>query len=216
MKQKRIQYLTGAELRQQIWLSKLNYCHHLDELPDGVLACKFDHSGDTLPQDMTGLVRHFTLEHVPESDKKRTGRQSRNAGHEWTNFRAFKIYQDGQEIVRSHWTGGFDNGHFTIDEGRLTNKLGAMIVKVATHYAKRPNWAGYSYNDEMRSAAMVAATRGLLLFDDSITDNSFAYLSVICQNAFIRVWKEENTCQKMRDKMLIEAGHNPSINYQDA
>lgn len=203
-------YLNGKELRQEIWLSKLSYCSYIDPLPDRVLACDFDYSGTEEPELMAGLVRIFAYDHIPASDGKRKPRATA-PDFVALQFRPFKIYLDGTEIVRSHWEGGFSNGCFNRSHGNLTYRLARAISTLVEQYARRPNWNGYSYIADMRGAALVALTNGILLFDDYRGDNAFAYATRAAENAFIKVWREERKSQDLRNTLLRSAGVNGSI-----
>ena len=207
-------YITNKELMAEIWKSKLSFCHSLDTIPEPVVTCSFDYSGDTLPDDMTGYVRHFPYEHIPTSEKKK-GRQTNGIGHERVNFRPFKIYHDGQEIVRSHWTGGFANGHFSTDHGQINNRVGGYFLDLTKRYVTKKNFAGYSYRDEMEALAILQLTAGILTFDDSRSDNPFAYATQTAKNAFIRVINYEKKVQKLRDSVRISSGAAPSHSFEN-
>ena len=50
------------------------------------------------------------------------------------NFPPFKHYAyvggEIKEVARSHWQGSLSNGEFSVDHGRITNKLGTMFLKL--------------------------------------------------------------------------------------
>ncbi|MDH7971050.1 hypothetical protein QH494_02555 [Sphingomonas sp. AR_OL41] len=165
---------------------------------DRIRACDFDYSGEGFTD--AGLTRQFTTDHTGEA---------------FTNFRPFKIFRDGREVVRSHWRGDSQTGEFATDRGRITERLGREFIALVTAYGRRGNFAGYSYIDEMRSNALISLSHGALKFDDTRTDNAFAYLTVITHNAFLKVLKDEKRAQILRDTLLMDAGANPSIGFKD-
>jgi hypothetical protein len=51
--------------------------------------------------------------------------------------------------------------------GNMTKKLAHMFMKLCERYATRSNWRGYTYNDEMRSQALLQLSQIGLQFDES-------------------------------------------------
>lgn len=211
-KKSRTNYLNGNDTVREIWKSKLTYCSHPDPLPQRVKDCDFDYSGEE-PTGV-GLERIFTFNHIPANDGKQRSRRL-NPEFMPTNFRPFSIFQDGVEIVRSHWRGDFETGAFTLDKGRITNALGLQMQTMITRIGRKPNFIGYSYNDEMQSGALVHLIENGLKFDDTRTNNAFAYFTTVIINAFIRVLNDEKKVQNTRDDLLVSMGASPSYSYAD-
>jgi hypothetical protein len=134
------------------------------------------------------VFRVMTDAHLPpETDEKR--RRKSNTTGEWVvkpNFPPFKHYimRDGEpvEVGRSHWKDGFHNGVFTIDQGRITKRLAQMFMLLVEQYSHRGNWRGYSYVDEMRSHALMHLSQVALQFDESRSDNPFAFYTQIIKH----------------------------------
>ena len=60
-------------------------------------------------------------------------------------------------------------------------------MKLCERYGTRSNWRGYTYNDEMRSQALLQLTQIGLQFDESKSENPFAYYTAAITNSFTRV-----------------------------
>ena len=95
------------------------------------------------------------------------------------NFPPFKHYRVDEEgnpvcVGISHWKGGIEKGKFSKDHGTMTNKLAHMFIKLCERYATRSNWRGYTYNDEMRSQALLQLSQIGLQFDEAKSQNPFA------------------------------------------
>jgi hypothetical protein len=76
-------------------------------------------------------------------------------------------------------------------------------------------WTGHNtYVDEMRSHALVQLAQVGLQFDESRSDNPFAFYTQIIKNCFRRVLNLERRNQDIRDDLLIMAGAMPSYTRQ--
>jgi hypothetical protein len=53
-----------------------------------------------------------------------------------------------------------------------------------------------------------------LKFDESIGSNAFAYYTTVVKSNFTKTLNSEKNVQKIRDKLLIEAGEMPSFSAQ--
>lgn len=171
--------------------------------------------------DVEDLVfRIMCMDHIPEEEGRKKNPKSEADTRSKVNFPAFKHYafQNGElkEVVRSHWQGSLSNGQFSVDHGRITNKLGTMFLKLVERYSHRANWRGYTYVDEMRGQALVQLSQIGLQFDESKSDNPFAYYTAVVNNSFTRVLNIEKRNQHIRDDILIEQGHLPSFSRQIA
>ncbi len=136
------------------------------------------------------------------------------------NFPPFVHYKVDSEVNpylvgRSHWKGSLTDGHFSKDHGKMTNKLAHMFMKLCERYATRSNWRGYTYNDEMRSQALLQLSQIGLQFDESKSLNPFAYYTAAITNAFTRVLNIEKRNQNLRDDILELNNLNPSYTRQN-
>ena len=195
--------------------------------------------------DQELVFRVMTWEHIPMMDKKPTkaqlkkrakiedmfddieeAREQEDYGitdqiHTKCNFPPFQHYmidEDGKPYLvgKSHWVGDFTTGHFDKDHGSITPKLAHMFIKLCERYATRSNWRGYTYNEEMRGQALLQLSQIGLQFDESKSDNPFAYYTAAITNSFTRVLNIEKKNQSIRDDILEMNGLNPSWTRQNS
>ena len=131
-------------------------------------------------------------------------------------FFHYKVDEDGNTVLvgKSHWKGDLTNGSFSKDHGSMTNKLAHMFMKLCERYATRSNWRGYTYNDEMRSQALLQLSQIGLQFDESKSQNPFAYYTAAITNSFTRVLNIEKRNQNLRDDILEMNNLSPSYTRQ--
>jgi hypothetical protein len=131
-------------------------------------------------------------------------------------FFHYKVTEDGTPYVvgKSHWRGDLVTGEFCKDHGAMTKKLAHMFMKLCERYATRSNWRGYTYNDEMRSQALLQLSQIGLQFDESKSQNPFAYYTAAITNSFTRVLNIEKRSQNLRDDILEMNGLTPSYTRQ--
>jgi hypothetical protein len=132
-------------------------------------------------------------------------------------FQHYKITNGEPELIgKSHWKGAVDTGAYSRDHGTVTKKLALMYMKLCERYATRSNWRGYTYNDEMRSQALLQLSQIGLQFDESKSANPFAYYTAAITNSFTRVLNIEKRNQNIRDDILEMNNLNPSYTRQGA
>ena len=131
-------------------------------------------------------------------------------------FQHFKLDDAGEPycVGKSHWRGDLATGEFDKEHGTITKKLATMYIKLCERYATRSNWRGYTYNDEMRSQALLQLTYIGLRFDESKSANPFAYYTAAVTNSFTRILNIEKRNQNIRDDILEMNGLNPSYTRQ--
>ena len=135
------------------------------------------------------------------------------------NFPPFQHYCVNEELTpvcvgKSHWKGDLEKGKFSKDHGTMTAKLAHMFIKLCERYATRSNWRGYTYNDEMRSQALLQLSQIGLQFDEAKSQNPFAYYTAAITNSFTRVLNIEKRNQNIRDDILEMNNYSPSYTRQ--
>lgn len=139
--------------------------------------------------------------------------------HVRVNFPPFQHYilDENNNFIcvgKSHWKGDLKTGEFSKEHGQITNKLAKMYLMLCEKYALRFNWRGYTYNDEMRGAAILQLTYVGLRFNEAKSQNPFAYYTAAINNSFCRVLNTEKRNQNIRDDILEMNGLNPSWTRQ--
>lgn len=166
------------------------------------------------------VIRIMTYEHIPLSPGRKKSSKTTADNHEKVNFPPFQHWKFNEEdelvcVGKSHWQGGVKTGKFSKDHGRITENLGRMFIKLSERYAQRSNWRGYTYVDEMKGQAILQLSQIGLQFDESKSENPFAYYTAAVTNSFTRILNIEKKNQNIRDDMLEEAGLTPSLTRQN-
>jgi len=165
------------------------------------------------------VFRIITWDHIPLAPGRKKSIKSTADSHVKVNFPPFQHFKFNEEdelicCGKSHWEGGLENGWFNRDHGKITNNLARMFIKLCERYGSKGNWRGYTYNDEMRSQALLQLSQVGLQFDESKSNNPFAYYTATITNSFTRILNVEKRNQHLRDDILEANGLNPSYTRQ--
>ncbi len=161
------------------------------------------------------VFRIMTFDHIPINGTRKKNPKSVADHRDKVNFPPFQHWKfDENDILvcvgKSHWKGDLTKGKFSKDHGQITNTLARMYIKLCERYATRGNVRGYTYNDEMKGQAILQLTQIGLQFDESKSNNPFAYFTAAVTNSFVRIINLEKRNQNIRDDLLEINGMNPS------
>ena len=161
------------------------------------------------------VFRIMTFDHIPGNTTRKKNPKSTADKHDKVNFPPFQHWKfdENDELIcvgKSHWKGDLTKGKFDKDAGQITNNLARMMITLCERYATRGNVRGYTYNDEMKGQAILQLTQIGLQFDESKSDNPFAYFTAAVTNSFVRIINIEKRNQNIRDDILEMNGMNPS------
>ena len=167
------------------------------------------------------VFRIMTFDHVPKAPGRKKTVKTVADAHERCNFPPFQHWKfddkGNLELVgKSHWRGDLETGEYCKEHGQMTDNLARMFLKLCERYATRGNVRGYTYNDEMRGQAILQLTQIGLQFDESKSDNPFAYYTAAVTNSFVRIINIEKRNQNIRDDILEINGMTPSWTRQNA
>ena len=164
------------------------------------------------------VFRVMTFDHVPNSNRKAKPKNIAESKVK-CNFPPFQHWKFDEKdnlicVGKSHWEGGMENGYFNKDRGRATNELAKMWMKLCERYGTRGNVRGYTYNDEMQGQAILQLAQIGLQFDESKSNNPFAYYTAAVTNSFVRIINIEKRNQNIRDDILEMNDMMPSLTRQ--
>jgi hypothetical protein len=167
------------------------------------------------------VFRIMTFEHIPEDLTRKKTKKTVADRHVKVNFPPYQHWKFDEKdnlicVGKSHWEGGMDNGFFNPKGGKATNNLAKMWIKLCERYATRGNVRGYTYNDEMKGQAILQLAQIGLQFDESKSQNPFAYYTAAVTNSFVRIINIEKRNQNIRDDILEMNGMNPSWSRQES
>jgi len=167
------------------------------------------------------IFRVMTFDHIPLNNTRKKNPKSLADHRDKVNFPPFQHWKFNENnelecVGKSHWKGTLAKGKFDKDAGQITNNLARMMLKLCERYATRGNVRGYTYNDEMKGQAILQLTQIGLQFDESKSDNPFAYFTAAVTNSFVRVINIEKRNQNIRDDILEINGMNPSYSRTGA
>ncbi len=167
------------------------------------------------------VFRVMTFEHIPLAPGRKKTLKNTADSHDKVNFPPFQHWKFDDQgnlicVGKSHWKGDLSTGKFSKDHGQMTDNLARMFIKLCERYATRGNVRGYTYNDEMKGQAILQLTQIGLQFDESKSDNPFAYYTAAVTNSFVRIINLEKRNQNIRDDILEMNGMNPSWTRQNS
>lgn len=72
------------------------------------------------------------------------------------------------------------------EKPRVSDYIGQSILLICNNLAKKPNFSGYTYKQDMISDGIIDCVAAVDNFNPDKTNNPFAYFTQIAWNAFIR------------------------------
>ena len=87
-----------------------------------------------------------------------------------------------------------------VDTGCKSEALGEMLLLIATRYAEKGSFAGYSWKDDMICEAVLTCIKYMHNFDvDKEGANPFAYFSKVIHNAFLNFIAKQKKHSNIKD-----------------
>lgn len=146
------------------------------------------------------VIENEVLCTAPKKIKKeKKERATTTKGHYVTNAQLLQAFYEAKE------------------KNELTPKLAKYLSLVAERYSYHPWFVGYSFREDMVSEAVVVLCANWHKFSPEKYENPnpFSYYTTTCYRAFLSYLGNEKKEREIKDELLIEAGSNPSFNYQE-
>jgi len=174
------------------------------------------HADDILTGDLN--IRYMTYEHIPLDENWDDEKIKKKASDGYTklNFPPFKLYVLENGVPRCVGLSHHIDDKFNHEDGRTTEMLGQMYMKLVEKIGKKGSFRNYTYLDEMKASALVQLSQVGLLFDEgrSQNPNPFAFYTTVVTNVFKRILNNEKKVRDIRDDLIEQAGHTPSHSRQ--
>lgn len=108
------------------------------------------------------------------------------------------------------------------EKPRVPEYIGSCILKIATHLARKPNFANYTFREDMVSDGVENCLLYINNFDPKKSTNPFAYFTQIIYYAFLRRIQKEKKYMYVKYKSmenevinaLIDNGGDDSVTNQ--
>lgn len=178
-------FIKQEELENEIWRSKLNYCHSDTDCTEAM-------------RDTSQFTYRETYEHIPLKESPPAIVRHEKHRHVKTIIPPFELTDDtGKVICRSHWLGDFKTGKFQSDlpspeangsDLKLTSRLEELIYAIANQPTFKES-APPEINDWVVDAYLKARYE-VLKFDHTSGSSPYAFLYQIIKNEFIRLASE--------------------------
>jgi hypothetical protein len=96
---------------------------------------------------------------------------------------------------------------------KLPDYIGDAILKIATRLSFRPNFANYSYREEMVSDAVLNCVTYIDNFDPKLSTSPFGYLTQICWFSFVRIINKEKKEKYVQYKFAEQQNNKDFQNW---
>lgn len=102
------------------------------------------------------------------------------------------------------------------EHGRITDKLARMLMLLTDRYSRKANFNGYSFREDMVSAALINLVQNALKFNPEKSSNPFAFYTTAIKNSFLQYMLDEKKQRFIRDTLLVEAGQDASHSFMSS
>lgn len=162
------------------------------------------------------VFRHMTYEHIPLDPNWSAKRIKKFIWHGYMpiNFPPFKHYVMRNGVPMLVGLSHYKDGEFSVNHGKVTDNLGRKYLMLTSKISQKPNFRGYSYLDDMISAAIMQLCENGLKFNEARGDNPFAFYTTVVVNSFKRVLNIEKKVRTLRDDLIENQNMSPSYTRQ--
>lgn len=110
------------------------------------------------------------------------------------------------EAIKKHRENVKDAEYSGKEIPKIPDYIGRCILDISTNLARRPNFNGYTYKDEMISDGYEHCIRYFYNFDPEKSNNPFGYFTTIIYYAFLRRLEAEKKQSRIKSGMIINSG----------
>ena len=151
------------------------------------------------------MQEEFGLDDILDEAKVRKKRVSQNYINNLDFYDAIVEYKLKCDIA----------GQDALPKPQISRYIGECFNKLAEGLARRPNFFGYSYRDDMVFDGIENCLRYIENFNPEKTKNPFAYFTQILWWAFVRRIKKEKTQQYIKYKATENFGILDSAEFME-
>ena len=102
------------------------------------------------------------------------------------------------------------------EQDKMTDELAKMLTMLCARYAKHPDYSNiFSYDEDMKSFAMLTGVKVWRSFNPEKSNNPFAYFTQIFRHAFYQYLNHETKQRTIKDEILVNIGELPSYTYME-
>ena len=102
------------------------------------------------------------------------------------------------------------------EQDKMTDELAKMLTMLCARYAKHPDYSNiFSYDEDMKSFAMLTGVKVWRSFNPEKSNNPFAYFTQIFRHAFYQYLNHETKQRVIKDEILVNIGELPSYTYME-
>lgn len=86
----------------------------------------------------------------------------------------------------------------------ISEELGAMLLLIAKNLSNKGNFINYTWKEDMIQEAVLTCCKYLKNFDLEKSNNPFAYITTICNHAFVNYINKQKKHSEIKDKCFNE------------
>ena len=101
----------------------------------------------------------------------------------------------------------------SLEAGQMNEQLARKLMMLVKRYARKANFANYTYNEDMQSYAIMRLVATWKAFKPEKSTNAFAFFTQCVKNSFMQYLNQERKQRDIRDELLVDKGLSPSYTY---
>ena len=113
---------------------------------------------------------------------------------------------DFLQALIEHKNKCIENEKLNLPEPKVSDYIGECFIKIAENISRKPNFAKYTFKDEMVADGIENSIRYFRNFDPLKSDNPFSYFTQIIYYAFLRRIAREKTQLYVKYKSTEQFG----------